>query len=262
MKYSLHIGLNSVDPFVYFGWSGDLAGCENDAHCMATIADELGYQVSMLLTDEASVKRVLDAFHHIALLAAAGDTVLITYSGHGGQLPDKSGDESDGLDETWVLYDGMILDDLLHQAYAAFRKGVRIIVLSDSCHSGTVIKMARQETEQHKQRARIKSAPAQVCKEYASTFTPKFSKVWRPRVKASVILISGCQDNQFSYDGDDNGLFTGTLLKVYYENNSIRGYRDLRKKIVKLMPPEQTPQFLTMGAKDKFFESSEPFRGI
>ncbi|MDP9071378.1 MAG: caspase family protein, partial [Actinomycetota bacterium] len=31
---SLHIGLNRVDPDGYNGWSGDLAGCENDARDM------------------------------------------------------------------------------------------------------------------------------------------------------------------------------------------------------------------------------------
>ena len=35
------------------------------------------------------------------------------------------------------------------------------------------------------------------------------------RRRASVILISGCQDNQLSLDGDRNGLFTQTLLGVW-----------------------------------------------
>ena len=30
-------------------------------------------------------------------------------------------------------------------------------------------------------------------------------------LKARVLLLSGCQDNQTSADGDRNGLFTGTL---------------------------------------------------
>ncbi len=31
--------------------------------------------------------------------------------------------------------------------------------------------------------------------------------------KASILLISGCQDNQLSADGEVNGLFTGELLR-------------------------------------------------
>jgi hypothetical protein len=36
----------------------------------------------------------------------------------------------------------------------------------------------------------------------------------RDTVKASAILISGCQDNQLSIDGVFNGLFTANLLQV------------------------------------------------
>ena len=35
---SLHIGLNSVSPAAYAGWSGPLAACEFDANDMAAIA--------------------------------------------------------------------------------------------------------------------------------------------------------------------------------------------------------------------------------
>jgi metacaspase-1 len=37
----------------------------------------------------------------------------------------------------------------------------------------------------------------------------------KTKVKASVLLVSGCMDNQFSQDGARNGLFTGTLKKVW-----------------------------------------------
>ena len=35
---SLHIGLNSVNPKHYAGWSGDLMACEFDAEDMAALA--------------------------------------------------------------------------------------------------------------------------------------------------------------------------------------------------------------------------------
>jgi hypothetical protein len=38
------------------------------------------------------------------------------------------------------------------------------------------------------------------------------------KVKDSVILLSGCQDNQYSQDDEFNGLFTSNLLEVW--NNS------------------------------------------
>ena len=68
----------------------------------------------------------------------AGDIFWITYSGHGSQVPDQNGDESDGLDETWCLYDCQILDDTLFDLWSRFKEGVRIVIFSDSCHSGTI----------------------------------------------------------------------------------------------------------------------------
>ena len=36
--YSLHVGLNAVDPAHYEGWDGALAACEFDADDMAELA--------------------------------------------------------------------------------------------------------------------------------------------------------------------------------------------------------------------------------
>ena len=42
---SIHIGLNSVDPKHYAGWSGDLMACEFDANDMAAIAQDARHEV-------------------------------------------------------------------------------------------------------------------------------------------------------------------------------------------------------------------------
>lgn len=136
---SLHIGLNGVDPNQYAGWDGRLGGCENDAQTMQSIADTECFSSSRLLTSAATSAAVLGAIRSSAQSLVSGDTVLLTYAGHGGQVPNTSDDnEPDQQDETWVLFDRMLIDDELEQAFSAFRAGVRIILLSDSCHSGTV----------------------------------------------------------------------------------------------------------------------------
>ena len=71
-----------------------------------------------------------------------GDLFFLTYSGHGGQVPDVTGEEDDKKDETWCLYDGQLIDDELYFELSRFAAGVRILVLSDSCHSGTVTREA------------------------------------------------------------------------------------------------------------------------
>jgi hypothetical protein len=138
-RRSLHIGLNGVDPARYDGWDGKLNGCENDARSMTAIAERDGFSSTQLLTAHATTANVLSAISAAAQQMASGDVFLLSYAGHGGQVPNVSGDdEVDEQDETWVLYDRMLIDDELQQAFSEFAPGVDIVVLSDSCHSGTV----------------------------------------------------------------------------------------------------------------------------
>jgi metacaspase-1 len=263
MNYSLHIGLNRVSPAAYGGWGGKLSGCHNDADAMAAIAIARGARCNILLSQDATLQRVIDAIYVISQDAKPGETVLITYSGHGGQVPDLSHDENDGFDETWCLYDGMLIDDDLNAMLAHFRKGVRVIVVSDSCHSGTVTK-ATAMLENSKLigvRKIVKAAPAEACRVAPRSSSPLAQALAKkPRMKASIVLLSGCQDNQFSYDGPTNGLFTEKLLKVYADGKLHYSYREFRKQIGRLMPPEQTPQIYIIGGKNKPFEAGPVFQ--
>lgn len=65
----------------------------------------------------------------------------MTYSGHGGQVPDANGDEPDGEDETWCLDDGQLIDDEIFYYLGCFAAKTRIITVSDSCHSGSVLRV-------------------------------------------------------------------------------------------------------------------------
>src|SRR5207245_3218986 len=79
------------------------------------------------------------------------------------------------------------------------------------------------------------------------------------KVKASVLLISGCMDNQTSQDGARNGLFTGTLKKVWNGGKFKGTYRKLRDLIVSHMPRDQTPNYYFVGAASAKFEAQQPF---
>lgn len=254
MNRSLHIGLNNVDPKAYGGWNGELFGCHNDAMAMASIAQEHGFSPSILLDDEARVKLVLDALHTIAQQTGPGDTVLITYSGHGGQIYDDNADETDGLDETIVCYDGMIPDDRIYTALLEFKKGVRIVFISDSCHSGSIVKLAPGSY------GRIRFAPLAACKTASPAATELLSPAGkRPRMSASVVQISGCADSQVSYDGAENGLFTEKLLKVYRSKTVLSDYRLFRNAINKELKKVQSSQILLIGPRDTSFVSGEVF---
>ena len=100
---SIHFGLNSVDPNHYNGWSGKLQACEADAKDMARIAGERDFESTTILTRDATASKVTSAISDAAGKLEEGDILFLTYSGHGGQVPDTNGDEQDRRDETWVL---------------------------------------------------------------------------------------------------------------------------------------------------------------
>lgn len=264
---SLHIGLNRVDPDAYGGWDGQLTACEADANDMAAIAESLGYETHKLLTAEATSSAILEELANAVTELEDGDIFLLTYSGHGGQVPDSNGDEPDRMDETWVSFDRQIVDDELYAAFGTFAPGVRIFVLSDSCHSGTVLEVVLAAVQPGVVSAsEAKAMPANVCARDYQERKADYDRIQqqvkafdKTEIGASVLLISGCQDNQTSADGDRNGLFTEKLRQVWADGAFKGGYRKFAKDIVAKMPPYQTPNYFTAGTPDPAFERQHPF---
>jgi hypothetical protein len=81
----------------------------------------------------------------------------------------------------------------------------------------------------------------------------------KAKVNASVLLISGCMDNQTSMDGENNGAFTGTLKEVWNSGKFRGNYRKLRDKIVSRLPSTQTPNYYFVGAVNPAYEGQRPF---
>ena len=284
---SLHVGLNAVDPDHYAGWSGPLLACEYDANDMATIAASRGMTSSVLLTRDGTRANVLKAIRAAAKALKSGDLFFVTYSGHGGQVEDVTSDETDQTDETWCLYDGQLIDDELYIEFAKFKKGVRVLVLSDSCHSGTVTRAFFPDVAESGRRAR--HLPPDVARNtYAqnkafydglqrkalkeggrpraqSAEPPRMELLVNPRLhavaskfKAMLILISGCQDNQTSMDGDRNGAFTQRLKAVWKNGAFTDDYARFHARIKSGMPPSQTPNLFVLGDAAEFLKQ-RPF---
>jgi metacaspase-1 len=268
---ALTIGLNAVNPKHYEGWKGELNACEADANDMADIARAQKFKVQTLLTKRATRSAVLAGMARAAKALKAGDIFLLSYSGHGGQVPDRNSDEADQQDETWCLYDGELIDDEIYTALGRFKRGVRVLAFSDSCHSGTSIKemfyAARAAaTGTSAPKVRYRNMPSSVALRTYRAHRAMYDKLQKSvksnaeqTVQASAILISGCQDSQLSADGDFNGLFTANLLRAWNEGHFRGDYRDLHRSIRRNMPPDQTPNFFTTGAPSPAFEKQAPF---
>jgi hypothetical protein len=77
--------------------------------------------------------------------------------------------------------------------------------------------------------------------------------------KASVLLISGCQDNQTSMDGDHNGAFTEqTLCRCGTTAPTAGPMRRFLAAIRSRLPATQSPNFFTLGPSATFV-TQQPF---
>lgn len=274
---SINIGLNSVDSSHYEGWDGTLVACEADARAMNALASAQGFETTLLLTREATADLVKGAISGAARALNTGDILFLSYSGHGGQINDLHREELDGKDETWALYDRELIDDELYSLWSEFKLGVRILILADSCHSGSSTRAAVVGTITSdpdltrpfpmQPTGRFRAMPGEVQERVYRQHRALYDPIQRSypagetvRVGATVLLISGCQDNQLSQDGDNNGLFTAILLRVWDRGEFSGGYSLFHKKISDIMPPWQSPNLLVIGAQYPEFLSEKPFR--
>ena len=277
-RRSIHIGLNSVDPDHYDGWEGTLMACEFDANDMEELARGRDFSATKLLTQQATADAVKAEIEKAAQELEDGDFLFLTYSGHGGQVPDKNGEgETDRSDETWVLFDRQLVDDELYALWSKFKPGVRIFVLSDSCHSGSVLKdIADRDAVSNvvvdrdtadAQKPRPRALPLDVMVKTYREHKDEYDSIQAAvpssadaNVSASVLLISGCQDDQLSLDGMSNGLFTETLLGVWNEGQWSGDYSSFHQAIVAKMPASQQPNLMTVGEDDVGFVGEDPLQ--
>ncbi|MBT8487232.1 MAG: DUF4384 domain-containing protein [Gemmatimonadetes bacterium] len=127
---------------------GDLPGPEHDARRVRDVlVMRAGFpeeNVRMLINAEATKAAIQEGITSwLVQNARPGDNVVIWYSGHGSQMWDEDGDESDGLDETLAPADVIatstendISDDEFND-WLGMLPSENVIVFLDNCNSGT-----------------------------------------------------------------------------------------------------------------------------
>lgn len=262
-KKALCIGIND-----YPGTDSDLSGCVNDAHDWKQALQSRGFRVRSLLDAQATKAAMSEAIGDLISGAKSGDTVVITYSGHGTWVPDSSGDETDGRDEALCPHDirtaGALLDDDLHDILKQRQVGVRILLLSDSCHSGTVTRGDESDLDAAMPRARFLPLAAWLSPNLLPTRLSRPAILYTGFARAGGdLLLAGCKDTEYSWDtrfnGRPNGAFTYYALKTLNTLGANATYADWFRAIGDYLPSTrlpQTPQIL--GAKEarefKLFE--------
>jgi len=245
-KSALCIGIND-----YPGTESDLSGCVNDAHDWASTLDARGFTVRRMFDGEATKAAMVQAMGDLISAARNGDSVVITYSGHGTWMPDTSGDEADGRDEGLCPHDigegHVLLDDELTEMFRLREAGARILLIADSCHSGSVTRGDDSDLDPGMPRARF--LPPAVWMEDVRTADGaalqgrgfgSFSRL------GGDLLLAGCQDSEFSWDtrfgGRPNGAFTYYALKTLGQMGPDSTYQDWFRAIGNHLPSTRLPQ--------------------
>ena len=262
-KKALCIGIND-----YPGTGSDLSGCVNDARDWKAALEKRGFSVNLLLDAQATKQTMSEQIRILVKEARPQDVVVVTYSGHGSWVPDLDNDEPDARDEVLCPYDiaqnRPLTDDEIHSTFAERERGVRIVLISDSCHSGSIIRMAPPPAEAIGLRIRFlppeNFLPADALQIARARATRRPLGV--PRTFGGVML-SGCQDTEYSYDASfnnrPNGAFTYFALKTLQSLRPDATYRDWYQSVRESLPNRlhpQTPNLLGTRAQKawKIFE--------
>lgn len=141
--YALVVGIDEYPHDV------SLDGAVKDAEDVYRAMTQAGFTAVKFTNAQARKDAIRKAWTDMVSAAAAGDTIIFTYAGHGAQMPELiPGDEADGLDEFLQLpgfdrnrheetSNEIIVDNEMNAWFAeAENKGVHVLFVSDSCFSG------------------------------------------------------------------------------------------------------------------------------
>ncbi len=264
--YALLVGINRYPAG---GKVRNLYGCVGDIERMDTFLNEqLGYdgryESKLLRNEEATRLEIIKEFRNHLGKATKGDAVLFMYAGHGSrqssavEFKDRYPDQ---MDETLVCYDSRLPDglDLADKELAVLiseLKAGHIVVILDSCHSGSGTREDEIGDEVHFRSA----SPIKQPRELSSYLGGHFSNQIDQRQPISIpltphILLAACTRHEQAGEcqAPGFGYFSNSLLTVLKSTRCNISYADLflRCRIaIKKDINGQTPQFECYGGEN------------
>ena len=251
----------------------DLQGCINDVtNVRSVLKTFFGFtnnEIRVLTDSRATKDNILLRLENMVKSAEKGDYLIFHFSGHGSQIRDREGDElADRMDEIICPYDmnwddGFISDDTLRDILTHLKKGVRMEILLDSCHSGTGTReimpfnfSARGPQDIIKNR--YLTPPVDIeCRYLGDEDNMKPANSFRTdkEIILNHILWAGCKDNQTSadalIDGHYNGAFSYYFCKHIRDSSGKISRAELHTRIknsLKFNSYSQVPQLECQAA--------------
>jgi len=232
---ALLVGIN------YKGTSYELNGCINDVQNITQylVSQNISADKMCILTDDTDIKptknNIINYFTKLLTDAKSGDQLVFFYSGHGSTIVNTSiNKDVEPLDDVLITIDSncIIDDDLNEIIQKNLKPSVKLFVLFDCCHSGTMLDLRYNFT--------VDDTKPGIIIDNSSENT-----------KSNVFYISGCKDDQISMDAFINskaqGAMTWAFLEAVKQNNNM-SWKMLVKTIrdnLKKYQFTQIPQFST-----------------
>lgn len=199
-----------------------LAGCVNDARDWAAALGTLGFDVNLLLNQQATRDAMLASIRQMIGAAQPGDVLIVQYAGHGTQVPDLDGEETEGKDEALVPVDftggAFVIDDDLRGVLSATPDGVNVTCFMDCCHSGTNTRMfgATPGTQLDGSRARFLPMTAALAEAHIAMRSRMPRALVAPRTPDGMreVNFAACRSDQVAFETNGSGDFTRRALAI------------------------------------------------
>lgn len=236
--YALVIGIDYVKtPEIRL--NGCCADAYNTKEMLLNRFGFLNENIMILTDDNTNITKESNTANLEAALKNISDKslkdtkfIVVFYSGHGTQtIDDNDKDfEIDGKDECWVLTDyknkGFFTDDKLKTQFLdKLGENVNVLIISDSCHSGSMADLSWTYNSSTKKVVNTKT------------------KV--DNLKPNIWQISGCMDSQYSEELAINGKVCGALThcmsKFLVKGNKMRDIVNSSQEACRKLKLSQVP---------------------
>jgi hypothetical protein len=246
-KFALIVGIN------HYSTPGmDLSGCVNDAQNVKKfLLDCCGFEeagIKMLTDNQATKANILGHLEWLVSKGGEGIELFYYHSGHGTQVFDVSGDESDQLDEVIVPHDhdwnDPFLDDYLAAIFAKLPQGSFLSMICDTCHSGSMTKDLVRNIAMPKEMAqKMKGKDVK---------RNKFGVKQKAGSPQRHILMSGCSDDQTSSEAVIGGVRQGAMTYNFLgeSHKPAKSWRETHANIVKNLKASGWSQVPVLSGSD------------
>jgi hypothetical protein len=208
----------------------NLDGARNDLKLMQAVLEGLGVTGFVVLADQdATADAILAAMQkNLVDDAQPGDIRIFYYSGHGNHIRNLASKEQGGEDETLVPADNWrntpdIRDkEISRILWKAAVKGVKVTLIADSCHSGSLARGAWNATGKARSNSGRRAATGvnplrEPVANDAATVDPRTGQPIDPE-KAGVLTLAAAQSTEEAHETDTDdgphGAFTWALARA------------------------------------------------